>query len=107
MKLLRPWRTWWPSRKEIQFSIFAPRRVEKRSCSRAPEENELVVQEALGGLQSEFRVVTPGSALQRILREDIALESVIDADEFFRTCPSVHGTDGFFAAAIERTAEKI
>jgi len=35
MKLLRPWRTWWPSRKEIQFSIFAPRRAEKRSYSHA------------------------------------------------------------------------
>src|SRR5882762_6285575 len=77
------------------------------TCSLEPEENELVVQEALGGLQGEFRVVTPRSALQRILREDIALESLIDADGFFRTCPSVHGTDGFFAAAIERTAEKI
>ena len=87
---------------------LAPRgRLICSTCSLEPEENELVVQEALGGLQGEFRVVTPRSALQRILREDIAHESLIDADGFFRTCPSVHGTDGFFAAAIERTAEKI
>jgi 16S rRNA (cytosine967-C5)-methyltransferase len=77
------------------------------TCSLEPEENELVVKEALGGAQDEFRVVTPQGALQRVLREDVALESLIDADGFFRTRPSVHGTDGFFAAAIERTSEKI
>jgi 16S rRNA (cytosine967-C5)-methyltransferase len=76
------------------------------TCSLEPEENELVVKEALGGTQGEFRVVTPRSTLQRILREDVALESLIDAEGFFRTCPSVHGTDGFFAAAIEYKKEK-
>jgi 16S rRNA (cytosine967-C5)-methyltransferase len=77
------------------------------TCSLEPEENELVVNEALGGTQGTFRVVTPRSALQRILREDIAIESLICADGFFRTYTSVHGTDGFFAVAIERTSEKI
>ena len=82
-------------------------RVIYSTCSHEPEENELVVNEALGGTQGAFRVVTPRSALERILREGVAVENLIGADGFFRTCPSAHGTDGFFAAAIERTAEEI
>jgi 16S rRNA (cytosine967-C5)-methyltransferase len=77
------------------------------TCSLEPEENELVVNEALGRFQNEFRVVTPQGALQRILREGVTPESLIDADGFFRTCTSIHGTDGFFAAAIEGKSEKI
>jgi 16S rRNA (cytosine967-C5)-methyltransferase len=71
------------------------------SCSLEPEENEFVVKEALGGSQSQFRVVTPGSTLQRILQEGVTQASLIDPDGFFRTCTAAHGTDGFFAAAIE------
>ena len=71
------------------------------TCSLEPEENEFVVKEALGGSQSQFRVVTPGNALWQILREGVTHESLIDADGFFRTCTATHGTDGFFAAAIE------
>jgi 16S rRNA (cytosine967-C5)-methyltransferase len=74
------------------------------TCSLEPEENELVVNEALGDRQSQFRVVTPGSAIQRILREGVTPESLIDAESFFRTRTSIHGTDGFFAAAIETMA---
>jgi 16S rRNA (cytosine967-C5)-methyltransferase len=77
------------------------------TCSLEPEENELVVKEALGGAPDEFRVVTPRGALQRVLREGVAVESLIGADGFFRTYPPEHGTDGFFAAVIERTDEKI
>jgi 16S rRNA (cytosine967-C5)-methyltransferase len=71
------------------------------TCSLEPEENEFVVKEALGGRQSQFRVVTPGSTLQRILQEGVTQASLIDPDGFFRTCTAAHGTDGFFAAAIE------
>lgn len=77
------------------------------TCSLEPEENELVVKEALGGAADKFRVVTPQGALQRVLRESVALESVIYADGFFRTYPPEHGTDGFFAAAIEHTSKEI
>jgi 16S rRNA (cytosine967-C5)-methyltransferase len=77
------------------------------TCSLEPEENELVVDEALGGAQSEFRVVSPGSALLRILRDNVAVESLVDADGFFRTWPSAHGTDAFFAAAIEPTSKNV
>jgi len=76
------------------------------TCSLEPEENEFVVNEALGGTQGQFRIVTPISKLQRILQEDVIPESLIDADGLFRTSTSIHGTDGFFAAAIEHSPEK-
>ena len=60
------------------------------TCSLEPEENEVVVNEALDPTMGEFRIVTPEDALRRVLRQGIAPESLI-------------GTDGFFAAAIERT----
>jgi 16S rRNA (cytosine967-C5)-methyltransferase len=77
------------------------------TCSVEPEENELVVNEVLGGAHGEFRVVSPRSALLRILRDGVAVESLVDADGFFRTWPPAHGTDGFFAAAIEPASKKI
>jgi 16S rRNA (cytosine967-C5)-methyltransferase len=77
------------------------------TCSLEPEENELVVNEALRGAPGEFRVVTPRGALQRVLREDIALERLIDADGFFGTFPPKDGTDGFFAAAIEDNTKQL
>jgi 16S rRNA (cytosine967-C5)-methyltransferase len=82
-------------------------RVIYSTCSLEPEENELVVNEALGGMPGEFRVVTPQSALQRILRDDVATGDLLASNGFFRTCTSTHRTDGFFAAAIERTSAKI
>jgi 16S rRNA (cytosine967-C5)-methyltransferase len=84
------------------LASLAPRgRLIYSTCSMEPEENELVVSEALGGARGEFRVVTPRSALLRILRNGVTVESLVDAEGFFRTWPSAHGTDGFFAAAIE------
>jgi 16S rRNA (cytosine967-C5)-methyltransferase len=75
------------------------------TCSLEPEENEHVVAEALSGAPGEFRVVSPRDTLQQILRNGVAVESLVDADGLFRTCPSAHGTDGFFAAAIEPTSK--
>lgn len=71
------------------------------TCSLEPEENELVVNEVLGRLHAEFKVVNAQPVLQGIVREGITAESLVDTDGFFRTCTSVQGTDGFFAAAIE------
>jgi 16S rRNA (cytosine967-C5)-methyltransferase len=84
------------------LASLAPKgRLIYSTCSLEPEENEFVVKEALGGRQGQFRVVTPGSALQRILQEGVTQASLIDPDGFFRTCTATHRTDGFFAAAIE------
>jgi 16S rRNA (cytosine967-C5)-methyltransferase len=77
------------------------------TCSLEPEENELVVNEVLGGAPGEFRVVSPRDTLQQILRDGVAVESLVDADGFFRTCSYGHGTDGFFAAVMERTTQEI
>ena len=90
------------------LSALAPDgRLVYSTCSLEPEENELVVNEALGDAPDKFRIVTPRGALQRILREDIALERLIGADGFFRTFPPEDGTDGFFAAVIEDTTEQL
>jgi 16S rRNA (cytosine967-C5)-methyltransferase len=71
------------------------------TCSLEPEENELVIVEALRNFPDEFRIVSPKDGLQRVAREDIAVEHLVGADGFFRTFPPESGTDGFFAAAIE------
>jgi 16S rRNA (cytosine967-C5)-methyltransferase len=76
------------------------------TCSLEPEENEFVVREVLGGLGDTFRVADPRSAIGSILRESVRAESVVSADGFFRTFPPEHGTDGFFAAVIERQKPK-
>jgi 16S rRNA (cytosine967-C5)-methyltransferase len=74
------------------------------TCSLEPEENEDVVNEALAGVQNQFRVVSPADVLEHILSPEVRPESLIDAKGFCRTRTSVHGTDGFFAAVIERAA---
>ena len=77
------------------------------TCSLEPEENELVVNEALDQTPGTFRVVSPRSALQRVLREGVPIESLLCADGFFRTYSSTHETDGFFAATIEHAEKEI
>ena len=77
------------------------------TCSLEPEENEFAVNEALRDALDEFRVVTPRGALQRVLREDIAIERLIGADGFFETFPPKDGTDGFFAAVIENNTKQL
>jgi 16S rRNA (cytosine967-C5)-methyltransferase len=72
------------------------------TCSLEPEENEDVITEAMSNLGDEFRVVTPRGALENHISSLSLLESVISNDGFFRTFPPQRGTDGFFAAAIER-----
>jgi 16S rRNA (cytosine967-C5)-methyltransferase len=68
------------------------------TCSLEPEENELVVREALG---DTFRIADPSTTIENLLQASVSLESVVRADGFFRTFPPQHGTDGFFAAVIE------
>jgi 16S rRNA (cytosine967-C5)-methyltransferase len=76
------------------------------TCSLEPEENEFVVREVLGALGDTFQIADPQSAIESILRESVRAEGVACADGFFRTFPPEHGTDGFFAAIIERREPK-
>jgi 16S rRNA (cytosine967-C5)-methyltransferase len=77
------------------------------TCSLEPEENELVVREVLLGAGSDFQIADSRIAIGQSLRESVAVESVVDADGFFRTFPAEHGTDGFFGVAIERRRPKL
>jgi 16S rRNA (cytosine967-C5)-methyltransferase len=77
------------------------------TCSLEPEENELVVAEALGRSRGEFKVIAPALALDRILRQGVAPESLVCGDGFFRTYTPLHGTDGFFAATIAVSSKNI
>ncbi len=72
------------------------------TCSLEPEENESVVTQVLSTFGDAFRIANPLAELDRILQESIPSSSVISEDGFFRTFPPAHGTDGFFAAVIER-----
>jgi 16S rRNA (cytosine967-C5)-methyltransferase len=72
------------------------------TCSLEPEENELVLQEVLREEPQEFRIITPSGVIQRVLIEGVPAASLFCPRGFFRTFPSEHGTDGFFAATIER-----
>ena len=66
------------------------------TCSVLQEENRDIVAEFLGENEA-FRLV---SAAQVLAQQRIAL----DTGEFLELFPHRHGTDGFFAAALERVA---
>jgi 16S rRNA (cytosine967-C5)-methyltransferase len=83
--------------------LLAPNgRLVYSTCSLEPEENELVVSEALGGQGEAFKIVSPLASLERILQPSVPAAGVLSADGFFRTFPAQHDTDGFFAAMIAR-----
>jgi 16S rRNA (cytosine967-C5)-methyltransferase len=72
------------------------------TCSLEPEENEQTIREAISQ-EAGVRVVPGRTALQPRLRAGAAAASLFDADGFFRTFPPESGTDGFFAAVLERS----
>ena len=72
------------------------------TCSLEPEENDSVVEEALKHLDADFHIVSARVAIERLLRDLSQLASVVSPEGFFRTFPPQTGTDGFFAAVIER-----
>ena len=82
--------------------LAAGGRLVYSTCSLEPEENEFVVREALSGLGDTYRIADPRGAIEGELREPEQVQNVVDEGGFFRTFPPETGTDGFFAAAIER-----
>jgi 16S rRNA (cytosine967-C5)-methyltransferase len=67
------------------------------TCSLLPEENQDIVAAFLGE-QSVFRSVP--------CRDILAAQGIaLDTGVFFEVFPHVHGTDGFFGAVLERSAE--
>jgi len=74
------------------------------TCSIEPEENEEVIAEALREEPSVRRVRADivAASLRPHLVSGLDAGTLFATDGFFRTSPSVHHTDGFFAAALDR-----
>jgi len=73
------------------------------TCSLEPEENEQTVREAISQYAG-VRIVPDQAALDPWLRPGASAAPLFDPDGFFRTFPPESGTDGFFAAVLERSA---
>lgn len=72
------------------------------TCSMEPEENEEVVEEVLRDTPSVQRL--PRAEVAQPVAPHLAAavdpETLFDSAEYFRTLPSLHHTDGFFAAVL-------
>jgi 16S rRNA (cytosine967-C5)-methyltransferase len=74
------------------------------TCSLEPEENEAVIEKAVGS-ESLFKVVDCGEELRRLARDGELIwgdvESLLSGP-YLRTIPGVHPCDGFFAAVLHK-----
>lgn len=71
------------------------------TCSLEAEENEQVVAEVLSG-DASVRVIEGVAALAQHLRSGGTAAALFDSCGHFRTFPPESGTDGFFAAVLQR-----
>jgi 16S rRNA (cytosine967-C5)-methyltransferase len=74
------------------------------TCSIEPEENEDVIRHVLNS-SSTIRAVGAAEAARTLaphLAPHVEAGELFAADGFFRTAPSAHRTDGFFAALLEK-----
>lgn len=71
------------------------------TCSLEPEENEQVVEACLAQ-HAELSLAPGAAALAEHLQPTADAAALFDARGYFRTWPQRHGTDGFFAAVIEK-----
>lgn len=73
------------------------------TCSIEPEENDAVIADALN--RTDIRLVS-AEDLEKLLAPHlvpgISAASLFDSQDFFRTSPATHATDGFFAAVLEK-----
>jgi 16S rRNA (cytosine967-C5)-methyltransferase len=70
------------------------------TCSLESEENEAVIQETLAS-NREF-CTEPVNIAEEKLAAGVPAKDIVDENGAFRTFPSTHHTDGFFATAIRR-----
>lgn len=71
------------------------------TCSLEPEENEQVVEACLAQ-HAELSLAAGAAALAKHMQPTADGSGLFDARGYFRTWPHRHGTDGFFAAVIEK-----
>jgi 16S rRNA (cytosine967-C5)-methyltransferase len=75
------------------------------TCSLEPEENEQVLEKALGA-DAAFRVLDCRGELERLRAEGELVWDEIDSlisGQFLRTIPGVHPCEGFFVAILQKT----
>jgi len=79
-------------------------RIIYSTCSLEPEENEVVIEEAMAS-ESSFKPVDCGDELRRLAADGELIwgdvESLLSGP-YLRTIPGVHPCDGFFAAVLQK-----
>jgi 16S rRNA (cytosine967-C5)-methyltransferase len=76
------------------------------SCSLEPEENEVVVENAVAG-RRDMRILDCTEELERLKKiGELAIEDLgsLTSGPYLRTIPGIHRCDGFFAAILEKSA---